>query len=114
MKVFRRGYWKKGHYISRSYTGFWSKYGGVRHGIVKQNLKEWFCQVCSEKQSLAFPSYMIKEDNITKEFVRVCSSCKFVSLHEKVSLFGDLVKLIRKPDGFVYQVANLMSLTHKI
>lgn len=60
----------------------WSKWGGARSGLAKTNRSGiWYCQVCSDKQPVEMPQYMIPFENpdagVFREFIRVCSLCKW-------------------------------------
>lgn len=57
----------------------WSKYGGARKGLYKENLDEWWCQICSSHHTGAAPSYFIPEDEYQREYMRICSICKATS-----------------------------------
>jgi hypothetical protein len=73
----------------------WSKWGGAREGLVKEDLDVWYCQSCGEKQLRILPSYMFPVDELGRDFVRVCSLCKAKSIIKKLSKFGELLRLIR-------------------
>ena len=72
----------------------WSKYGGANHGLVKEELDEWYCQCCGKKQTKILPSYMINLDD-EREFYRICSNCKNVALNKKVANIKALIRVIR-------------------
>lgn len=68
-----RGHWEGSHYIAKSITGRWSKYGGGRSQGYKEEIQDfWFCQSCSQKQPETISPYLKELDG---EFYRVCSIC---------------------------------------
>jgi hypothetical protein len=73
----------------------WSKWGGPREGMYKEDLDEWYCQICGEKQIKILPCYMFPADDLGREFVRVCTTCKAKSIIKHVSLLNELIRLIR-------------------
>jgi hypothetical protein len=73
----------------------WSKWGGAREGLVKEELDEWYCQACGEKQVKILPSYMFPVDDLGRDFARVCTKCKAKSLAKKISVWNDLLSLLR-------------------
>lgn len=78
----------------------WSKHGGVRHGLVKEELDVWACQICAERQTRDMPSYMISMDEDQREFIRVCSKCKhdarLLEFEQTFEGFRSLVKEIKR------------------
>ena len=70
----------------------WTKYGGAREGLVKEDLEIWYCQVCGEKQIRVLPCYMFPMDNTQREFVRVCSMCKARTIMDKVTKLEELLR----------------------
>ena len=72
----------------------WTKWGGARSGLVKEELDVWYCQCCGEKQVLVLPSYMFQVDDLGREYVRVCTLCKAKSIIEKLSNWTELVELL--------------------
>jgi len=87
----------------------WSKHGGRNFGLVMEELNEWYCQVCQEKQTKDLPAYYIPVDEDEREFVRVCSKCKNIAEQNNICYLPDLLKLRHKPDGvkLIYYVENL-------
>lgn len=79
----------------------WSKYGGARKGLVKEELDEWSCQLCGSKNNKNLPSYFIPEDPTQREYMRVCSRCKNISIKSQLRTFDEM--LARK-------LANLLTL----
>jgi len=73
----------------------WSKWGGATQGLVKEELDEWYCQVCGEKQTKTLPSYMIPMDLTQRDFARVCSDCKAKAKVTKVVIFWDLLRIVK-------------------
>lgn len=73
----------------------WSKWGGAREGLVKEELDEWYCQGCGEKQIKVLPSYMFPVDSMGRDFVRVCSLCKAKSIVKKLTEWEALLKVLR-------------------
>lgn len=73
----------------------WSKYGGARDGIVKEELDEWYCQFCASKQVKGLPCYMIPVDEDKREYLRACSSCKHKTLVVKITTYEGLLKEVR-------------------
>jgi len=74
----------------------WSKWGGRFHGLDKETLDEWYCQVCGEPQTKVLPSYMFPIDSGKRDFVRICSKCKAKSKIKRVVIFSDLTRIIRR------------------
>ena len=54
----------------------WTKWGGASHGLVKEQLDEWYCQLCGEHQVVELPAYMFPLDDGNRNFIRICSICK--------------------------------------
>lgn len=73
----------------------WSKWGGAREGMLKEDLDEWYCQSCGEKQIKVLPCYMFPVDELGRDFVRVCTICKAKSLIKHLNHWDDLLKLLR-------------------
>jgi hypothetical protein len=74
----------------------WSKYGGARHGLVKEELDEWFCQACRQKQVKELPNYMFDYDGDMRDFIRICSKCRNTAIKERIRKVVDLFKKVRK------------------
>jgi len=90
----------------------WDKYGGGRRGMVIEDLDIWYCQSCKERQSRESPAYMLPlDEDIRREFVRVCSDCKHRAVEEGYTVFSDVVKVVRVSVG---EFANLLSLPSRI
>lgn len=62
----------------------WTKWGGAREGMYKEDLDTWYCQVCGEEQLKVLPCYMFPVDGSEREFVRVCSLCKAEAILKKL------------------------------
>jgi hypothetical protein len=73
----------------------WSKWGGGTSGLVKEELDEWYCQSCGEKQVRTLPSYMIPMDETQRDYVRVCSDCKAKAHAKKITFCWDLLRIIK-------------------
>lgn len=73
----------------------WSKWGGGSYGLLKEELDEWFCQVCGEKQLNILPSYMFPVDTLKRDFVRVCTDCKAKATKRSVSFCFDLIQVVK-------------------
>lgn len=88
---------KAGLYTENSITKQmygWSKWGGVRVGLVTEELDIWHCQVCSDPQVKDMPQYFILLEPGSDERIRICSSCKKESLRRGLFYFADLKKII--------------------
>jgi len=79
----------------------WSKYGGARHGLVKEKLPEWTCQLCGSIHTSELPSYFMEETSDKREFYRICSVCKHKAIKLEIDNFTELLNL---------KVANLLTL----
>ena len=88
---------------------FWSKWSWGGFGILKEELDEWYCQVCGEKQVKEFPSYMVSVDKNGREFVRICCLCRVkikkneIDLKNKIPLDSPLKKY-KKTILFLYPI----------
>lgn len=82
----------------------WSKYGGANYGIAKQTgtagdlSKElddniWYCQLCGTEQTNELPNYLFSFDDSQRDFVRVCSKCKFDAIKKKAKSYKELMHL---------------------
>lgn len=93
----------------------WTKYGGAMHGMVKEELNEWNCQACGEKQLKGLPAYMIPEDDHFREYFRVCANCKARAMLHKAKVMADLLELVNKPTDFevLHRFANLLAKQRK-
>lgn len=74
----------------------WSKWGGARHGLVKEELDEWYCQACKEKQTRSLPNYMFDYFGDKRDYIRICSKCKNKVVKENIEYVRDLFQKIRK------------------
>jgi len=72
----------------------WSKWGGGNKGLVKEELDEWYCQGCGEFQKKILPSYMV--ESATREFMRVCSSCKHKMVEKRIRDYWKLLAVIQR------------------
>ena len=74
----------------------WSKYGGARHGLVKQG-GQWYCQACGEEQPDNLPAYMMCIDNGGfREFIRLCSVCEHTVKKLDIKIFQELKRILKK------------------
>ena len=73
----------------------WSKWGGGRMGITKEQTDEWYCQICAKKQLKGFPSYMIPIDNSGREFARICAECKAKSVGKRANFYFELMEVLK-------------------
>ena len=73
----------------------WSKWGGAREGLVKEDLDEWYCQTCGQRQIKILPSYMFPTDDTQRDFVRVCTMCKAKSLLFHLDELSELLDLLK-------------------
>lgn len=82
----------------------WSKYGGANYGIAKQtgtagdlsrDLDDniWYCQLCGAEQTNDLPNYLFSLDDAQRDFIRVCSKCKFEAIGKKAKSYRELMKL---------------------
>jgi len=74
----------------------WSKWGGARHGLVKEDLDEWFCQSCGEKQVKVLPNYMFDYFKDKRDFIRICSKCKNEAVRRRINRVETLFGRLRK------------------
>ena len=73
----------------------WTKWGGAVYGIDKTEFDQWYCQACGDEQIKGLPSYMIPMDESQRDFIRVCSSCKFKAVKTRVRISWDLIRIIK-------------------
>jgi len=73
----------------------WTKWGGARSGMLKEDLEIWYCQVCAREQIRILPSYMFTVDETGRDFVRICSLCKAKSILRHISRLEELLDLVR-------------------
>lgn len=91
----------------------WTKYGGARKGMVMEELDEWFCQACGRPQPKEAPAYMVPlDEDIRREFVRVCAVCRDVEKKKGYTVFEQVSTTVRLTS--IYTFANLLSLPSKI
>lgn len=69
----------------------WSKYGGARKGLVKEELDEWSCQLCGSTNNRSLPAYFVPEDATQREYMRICSDCKHLALKHDLKTFDELL-----------------------
>lgn len=66
--------WKESHYETSGLTGYWSKWGGVRQSVVKDEIEtEWFCQSCTSVFPVELTPYRYEYPQ--GEYIRVCAAC---------------------------------------
>lgn len=109
-----RGHWEKGHYIIGNHkAASWSKWGGKREGYQREDLEEWNCQSCGKKQLKDFPEYLLLLDDITREYIRTCTECRFRTLMSGSISFTKLQIEIQTRDirEYVATITKLMTLT---
>lgn len=74
----------------------WSKYGGARHGMVKEERHgSFYCQVCGKEQPNEMGRYMIPLDEDMREFAVVCGECKRFAISAKIEALATLSLLVR-------------------
>jgi hypothetical protein len=73
----------------------WSKWGEPVYGLLKEELDEWYCQVCGEKQVKVLPSYMFPMDELMRDYIRVCADCKSKANGTRVTFSWQLIKIIK-------------------
>lgn len=74
----------------------WSKYGGARHGLVKQG-GVWYCQSCGEEQPDELAAYMMCVDNGDfREFIRLCYPCENTVKKLDIQIFEELKRLVKR------------------
>ena len=83
----------------------WTKYGGARHGLVKQN-GNWYCQACGKEHPDSMPAYMLCIDNGNyREFVRLCGNCENIVKTFKIINFKELKDIVkRKPEWIRFRI----------
>ncbi len=106
MKVKERGYWDKSHYVSKSNTGFWTKWGGGRY-VEVIDLPEWSCQACNDPQVDVLPSYLFQYPE--GEYIKICAMCRYVVIRYELKSFKELLSKVRHTDLFS-MIANLLTL----
>lgn len=93
----------------------WSKYGGPNYGIAKQTgttgdlmlgLDDniWYCQLCGEEQNKELPNYLFSLDDTKRDFIRVCTKCKFDAVKKKVTSYRQLIKLSPDEEALDYKI----------
>lgn len=105
-KIVERGHWEKSRYISKSNTGFWSKYGGGRY-VELTEPDVWICQACNEEQPKVFPQYAFEYPE--GERVKICVMCRHILLRYELQSFLDLIRRVRHT-GIFNSLANLLTI----
>ncbi len=90
---------------------YWSKWGGARAGVEKEQLTVWSCQSCGVEQVNVLPAYMIPDDSST-EFFRVCTLCKHHAIVEKYLNIWELISGVKKFD-IIISVENLGTVSYR-
>ena len=96
-------------YIIKKKVYGWSKYGGSRDNVRKEQLPTWYCQACGMEQVKVLPQYMVPTDKDNMEFARVCTLCKHVYEHGKYVDLDALTEVVRAPKQII-QLANQATL----
>lgn len=86
----------RGRPKSRRGTGGWSKHGGGRQNLEKEQLEEWACQSCGQQQTKDLPQYMIPLDDFLKDFLRICSRCQHIAQKKQITQYSYLIKFTRR------------------
>jgi len=73
----------------------WTKWGGGRMGMSKEETDEWYCQCCGEKQTKILPSYMIPLDDSRRDWMRVCANCKAKGRSVSTVYYWHLVEIVK-------------------
>lgn len=74
----------------------WTKYGGARHGLVKQG-GQWYCQACGKEQPDSLPAFMMcVDDGNLRSFIRLCAVCENVVKKKGITKFYVLKKIVVK------------------
>jgi hypothetical protein len=63
--------------------------------MLKEELAEWYCQVCGIRQIDVLPCYMFPLDELGRDFVRVCTLCKAKSIVKKINKLYELIDPLR-------------------
>ena len=69
-------------------TRGWTKWGGGRLMLIKENPDVWYCQACAEKQAKQSPAYMFPLDG--ENWVRICSECENKVIRVRIVAWTDL------------------------
>ena len=75
-------------------VGGWSKWGGDRHGLLREETPTWMCQACGEEYPSTIPGFMC--EFLTNEYAKICAKCQNISNTQQISGFYVLVKVVRK------------------
>ena len=73
----------------------WTKWGGAIYGLMKEELDEWYCQACGEKQVKTLPSYMFPLDDFKRDYIRVCAKCKALARVKRISYVFELIHILK-------------------
>lgn len=107
MKIGGRGYYVKSHYVSKSNTGYWSKYGGGRY-VEETHLPIWFCQSCNLPQVNVLPSYLFEYP--TGEYIKICTLCRHITIRYHLQTIDELLEKTRDSE-LTRNIANLITMS---
>lgn len=80
--------------ITRLQKG-WTRYGGANNGYhIREERKDWNCQACGEDQPPQLSAYLFPF--LESEVLRICSMCQNLVTSKEISVFDELVTLVRK------------------
>ena len=74
-------------------TGAWTKYGGARQGLIRENSDTWNCQGCGKELPNTLPGFMF--EFLTNEYVRLCSKCHNTVKTKKIETYYSLTRIVR-------------------
>lgn len=69
-------------------TRGWTKWGGGRLMLVKENPDVWYCQACGEEHTKSSPAYMFPLDK--ENWVRICSECENKVIRVRIVAWNNL------------------------
>lgn len=74
VNTFYQSKWKNSRYQSTGMTGHWSKHGGARMDVWREDLPLiWHCQSCGTRQPKDLTPYIYELQE--GDYVRACASC---------------------------------------
>lgn len=74
----------------------WSKYGGAKHGLEREQQSEWTCQTCGTTHDVEMPAFMIPMDSNRTEFLKICGICMNIWINNKLKKWQDLIKIAQR------------------
>jgi hypothetical protein len=83
----------KDHPLRGKKIGAWSKYGGARQGLVREDSETWNCQGCAEELPNTLPGYMF--EFLPNEYVKLCSACQNTVKRRKITRYVTLTRIVR-------------------